>query len=200
MSLPKHNPTGSTSSLYSSHPSSLSSEYINIAPSPSKPEDRGQTFPESGDVNARPSITYLPPPFPPPSYDPTVAARLSFLQRHRRFMKIMVYLLMLILVTAALMVPVFLWRGRWAEERKGTDDLRLHLSIWILASWGFFMLSNLLINLLPYGFRVFARLFNPGWIKYWRVFRFMRFASTMLGGVLGTYCSFVYVSLIPTSP
>ncbi|MCJ1291221.1 hypothetical protein MMC34_002764 [Xylographa carneopallida] len=191
MSLPKHKPAGSTSSMYSSHPPSLSSEYINIAPSPLKPQDKSQMFSDEGGVTTRPSITYLPPPFPPPSYDPTSTVRQTFLQRNRRFINIVAYFIMLILVTFALAVPVFLWRGRWAEERKGAEDLRLHLAIWIFASWAFFMLSNLLINLLPYVFKIYARLFNPGWIKYWRVFRFMRFATTMLGGILGMYCSFI---------
>ncbi|MCJ1477830.1 hypothetical protein MMC13_006503 [Lambiella insularis] len=180
--------------MYTSHPPSLSSEYINIAPSPMKPEEKPYMFGEEGGAAARASIAYLPPPFPPPGWDPATTAQQPFLQRHRRFIKIVAYFVVLILVTGALTVPVILWWGRSATELKGVDGPPLfHLALWILVSWAFFMFSNLLINLLPYVFRAVARIANPGWVKYWRVIRFMRFAATMLGGTIGTYCSWVYI-------
>lgn len=198
MAQPKHKSNASTSSMYTSHPPSLSSEYINIAPSPMKPEEKSHMFEEEGQGTARASVNYLPPPFPPPGWDPAATAQQSFLRRNSRFIKIVAYLIILILVTGALTVPVILWWGRSAAELKGSDDAPLfHLALWILVSWAFFMFSNLLINLLPYVFRLMARMFNPGWVKYWRVFRFMRLAATMLGGTIGTYCSWVYVSYLP---
>ena len=196
MSLPKHAPSSSASSVYTSHPASLVNEYIHIASTPFKGDNKSEMFTEDESVHSRPSLTYLPPPFPPPGYDPSSNAPQPFRQKHRRAIAVARYIFVLILITAGFTAPVVYFTLSKPEETDGVKDLRLPICTWLLASWGFTCVSNILINIFPYAFRLVARWVNPGQVKYWRIFRYMRLAVTLLGGAVGTYCSFVYVSYL----
>ena len=211
MSPSKLRPISGSSSEYPSQAPSLANEYINIAPSPFKEDMKGSTYSESEEtVTSRlasraNSITYLPPPFPPPGWDPNSSVRQPFRKRHRKLLAVLLYLLLLLLSTAAFAVPAiyFLAKGTGSKTSpEGDRDIRYHMCLWLLVSWGFFVLSNIVINVLPYAFRVIARYANPGWVKYWRIFRYMRLSVTLLGGAIGTYLAYVYVSrhLFDTGP
>ena len=179
------------------HNANSSDEFINIETGV-KEETRAYPGPTES-ASTRPSITYLPPPFPPPGWASEDEVRLPFFQRYRRFFRVIAYLFVLLAVTAGLTVPVVLYYddGDWSsdEDEEKHRDLLHHLFRWLLVSWCFFAFSNISINIFPYVFRVVARWVNPGHVKYWRIFRFMRLPVTLLGGTIGSYFSFFVVSL-----
>ena len=88
---------------------STTDEFINIDGSASKEATayRGMSGPEPSSI--RSSITYLPPPFPPPAISYEEETRLPFMQRYRRLLRVIVYLFVLLAVTAGLTVPVVLY-------------------------------------------------------------------------------------------
>jgi hypothetical protein len=220
MAISKHRPSSSTSSVYPSQAPSLTNEYINIAPSPFKEDTKNMMFAEEETVTSRTSVNYLPPPFPPPGWDPKVTAQQPFMKRHRKLIAVLLYILTLLLITAAFVAPVVYFKIHHEESEKlnkrgskekdaGSDkdkdggkdkgqgkDLHYHFALWLLVSWAFLAVSNIFINIIPYAFRIVASWVNPGWVKYWRIFRFMRLAVTLLGGVVGCYLSYVYVSSV----
>ena len=152
------------------------------------------TFTTDGGHSLRSSINYLPPPFPPPSATTHSSIRQTFAQRHRKVLAIVKYLVTLIIITVAFATPVAIYRGR--EKSKDLQkDVRYHLLLWVLISWLSTAISNISITLFPYLFKFIARWVNPGHVKYWRIFRFMRLAVTLLGGAIGTYVSYTYVSI-----
>ena len=195
MALSSHKPSSSGSNpprYDASRQGSVSSEYISITPPSLKGNGEPPTFPVDGSNSLHSSINYLPPPFPPPSVGRSPILQ-TFSQRHRKAIAIIKYLVILVVVTIAFATPVAIYHIR--EKTKNLQkDVRYHLLLWTLISWLSAAISNIAITLFPYLFKFIARWVNPGHVKYWRIFRFMRLAVTLLGGAIGMYVSYTYVS------
>ena len=181
-----------------SHNATSTDEFINIETATPKEATAYHGTASQEPSGIRPSITYLPPPFPPPEWSSEEEVRLPFMQRYRRPLRVIVYLFVLLAVTAGLTVPVVLYYddADWGldDEEEKHRDLLHHLFRWLLVSWCCFAFCNIVINIFPYLFRFVARRVNPGHVKYWRVFRFMRLPVTLLGGTVGMYFSYFSVS------
>ena len=199
MALSSHRPESANSSpprYNASRQGSVSSEYVSITPPSLKGTGDPTAFATDGSNSLRSSINYLPPPFPPPSTSQP-NTRQSFSQKYRKAIAIVKYLVTLVVVTISFATPVAIYHVR--EGSKNLEkDVRYHLLLWILTSWLSTATSNVSITLFPYIFKFVARWVNPGHAKYWRIFRFMRGAVTLLGGAIGTYISYTYVSLTVT--
>lgn len=175
-----------------SHQGGLTADYINIEPASFKETEDGQSFATTTNNTLRSSITYLPPPFPPVGGVDNTAIRQTFAQRHRKSISVVRYLTVLLLLTVCFVAPVVLFGD--VEQKKDKKNLRYYVSLWLLITWGCACISNVFINLFPYMFRFVAGWVNPGHVKYWRIFRFMRLSVTLLGAAIGAYVSFVLVS------
>lgn len=70
------------------------------------------------------------------------------------------------------------------------------ISSWILASWISACLFHAFAQVFPYIFRFLSKYINPAHRRYWKVFRFMKWPITLLGGTIGSYLSYYFVRLI----
>jgi hypothetical protein len=165
---------------------SNSAEYIHV--------DIKRKSVASHDEEAKFSPDYQPPLFPPPEikYEPE-KVKVSFGQKHRRFIKVCRYIFVIVLVEGLLAIPVVIYD----KDSEGFDwdtdyahNFMYWFFLWLCIAWGSCAVSKIGANLLPHVFRWIASYVNPGHRKYWRILRFMRKAFTMLGGSIGTIVSF----------
>ena len=152
------------------------------------------------DYQARASINYLPPPFPPPPWTDSQEPKRSFFRRHKKLIGWIAYLFLICTITAGLIYPIIAFRETeaWTEEETpeiSHKQLVWHVFLWLFTSWTCLIFSNLCISIFPHVFRIVAGWVNPGQQKYWRIFRFMKMGVTFLGGAVGTYISWAIVSL-----
>ena len=193
MASPHRKPLSSNPPMYlPSHQGGLTTDYINVEPAYFKETGDGQSFTTATNSTSRSSITYLPPPFPPAGRVDNTDGRQTFAQRHRKSIAVIRYLTVMLLVTVCFVAPVVLFGD--VKQEKDKKNLRYYLSLWLLITWGCACVSNVFINLFPYVFRFVAGWVNPGHVKYWRIFRFMRLSVTLLGAAVGAYVSFIFVS------
>ena len=173
----------------------LAEDFINVQPMPMNDEKSQDFRPEFGD--SRGSVNYMPPPFPPPSWRDE-GEKPTFWKRHGRKIKVMLSLVFMVLVSAALLFPVFKYRQTedWTEEETpeiSHQQLTYHVFLWLFVSWTNLLLWWGFANWMPHGFRFLAGIFNPGQQKYWRTLKFMTPAVTLLGAAIGNYISYVIV-------
>ena len=189
---------GSRSSLpmYAAHQGGLSDEYINIASIPEK----HNTVTESARAHAstKSPMHYLPPPFPPPSWEDNKPPQ-SIFKRHSTIFGWLAYLLFICAVGALLVTQTLRYKDTdpWTQEETAEmtqKTLMFHLWLWLSVSWAATIFFNLIANIFPYLFRIVAGFVNPGQRKYWRIFFFMRMAITYLGASVCCYIAYCIVS------
>ena len=193
MAFPNYGPSSSNPPLYYPSHEGPVSEYITIEPISSKETGESQIFGTDGIDTSQPSINYLPPPFPPPGWADKSNSLQPFSQRYRKLIRITKYLIVVAFITAGLATPVLISHYRHTTKER-QKDVRYNVYLWLLITWGSACVSNVFINVFPYLFKFVAQVVNPGHVKYWRIFRFLRLAVTVLGATIGSYISFELVS------
>ena len=194
MATSKHGPSDSaTPPLYYPPYEGPMSDYITIEPVSFKETEKSRRVGEGRATASQPSINYLPPPFPPPGWVDKPETRQSFSHRHRKLISISKYLFIIAFFTIGFTTPLLVFHYRHTRKERQIN-VQYHLCIWLLITWGSACVSNMFINTLPYIFKFLVQWINPGHVKYWRIFRFLRLAVTLLGAAIGSCISFNHVS------
>ena len=185
MTIIKDRPSSEGSSLYPTpFRGGLTDEYIDIASTPAREKDV---------VSEQSSATRVPSPFSIEEPIDHISGHLSFWQRHWKDKTVLKYLLSLIIISTIFTIPVFSFHFSNIKDKK-KKDLEFYLSLWLLTTWACACVCDVLINVFPYIFRLIAASVNPGHVKYWRIFSFMRLPVVFLGATIGSYISFWFVS------
>ena len=145
-----------------------------------------------------PAPDYMAPSFmTPPSWSRD-EQKAPFIQRHRSAIGWIIYVTFILAGGAGLGYLVWTSREKelWTQEETPEMSERMlkhHVYLSLTSSFASFVGSNLLITVFPYIFRAIAPLINPGHKKYWKIFRFLKSAVTVLGGAIGTYIPYTVV-------
>ena len=106
------------------------------------------------------------------------------------------YFSVVIVVVALLLIPVLVTRQSAVTELddpRSTSNLVFYIFLWLLVTWLAGTFADLMAILLPYGYRLLARYFNPAHQRYWRLFRALRRPIRFLGTVAFGYIAFTVV-------
>jgi hypothetical protein len=81
-----------------------------------------------------------------------------------------------------------IYRNQWR-------NLGFWICAWLLVCWISLCFWHLIAKALPYAFRRVCEYINPAHVRYWKIFRFLKWPVTALGGIVFGFVAYALVRI-----